>query len=200
MDLKHYIQFQLNGTGNFSDSAARFYKEDRTKIDIATDLIIDHTINAMSFQCYQNNKTEELIKMARDCAGLNLNAFFMSGHEKILAKGKSVISEIFGVKHVNIVDSIASRSLLKNKTVNALTALVTPVALATLNQINHQKDYGADDMCRYLKKEVVAETETLKQLMPPESTPHRRPGYRLLSNAKPFNLLFQLQALFKRAV
>lgn len=155
MSFNEYISFQLNSRSNYSDKITEHFFERRVNIETAIQLIIQNIIKALSTQCIDNNKSEEIYKIAKDCDAINFVEPFSKGHETITSKGRGVISEIFGVHLVNIVYNIAGSSSLKTHVVNSMTASIAPVALATLYKINIQNNYTSFEMSNYLAGEAA---------------------------------------------
>ncbi|MFT4093177.1 MAG: DUF937 domain-containing protein [Niabella sp.] len=150
MNFQECVSFQLNRESNFCKTVTQYFNEKNQNIETAVQLIIENTLSALNFQCNQNNKAEEIYKIAKGCFGVRLNNFFTTEHDHILSKGKGIIAEIFGMDLVGIIDAIAAKSLVPYHIINTLTALIAPVALATLNQINVQNSFTSGKMSAWL--------------------------------------------------
>lgn len=150
MSFKDFVIFQLNKQSNFGLNIAGYFNENKLNLDKAVNLIIDNILKALHCKCFGFHKEQEIYKLAKGCSSINIVSPDINGYDAVLSKGKGITSELFGVYLLDVVDSIASGSHVKNKTINSLFAFIAPVAMATLNQINLQNNYSPAEMGAYL--------------------------------------------------
>jgi hypothetical protein len=100
----------------------------KSQIELAINNIVKTTLSELNNRCKNPEKSVEFIRIARECASLS-GPIKLSSYQDILAKGRSLNSEIFGIELVNIIDQIAEETQLKRKMINTLMAITTPLTL-----------------------------------------------------------------------
>jgi hypothetical protein len=150
MDFKTLIITHLNIESNLISSASNHFKEPIGYIEKAIDLITEATLTALNGQFESLEKTDEILKIGKECSLLKFRDFF-APDLYILQKGRGINSEIFGVALVHKIDEIAKEAKLANKTINLLMASTTPAILSLLHTINEEKKYNPIDIFGHLR-------------------------------------------------
>lgn len=150
MDFTYRVISQLNNEKDLILSVSNYFQEPPSAIENAVCLITDIAIAALNFQCAQNKKTEEILRIGKECAILKFSTLF-NDDLRIIEKGRGINSEIFGVTLVDTIDEIAKRTQVRNKTVNFLMNAVIPAVLSVLHIISEEQNYSNADLCNYLK-------------------------------------------------
>ncbi|MCH5600476.1 hypothetical protein [Niabella ginsengisoli] len=161
MDFKSRIISQLQLEGDLCLSASNYFKEPLTYIEKAVDLITDATLNALTGQFENLEKTDEMFKIGKECSVLRFKDFF-GPDLYIVQKGRGINSEIFGVKLVHTIDEIAKEANVRNKTINFLMASTTPAILSLLHKLNEEKKFNPIDLFNQLKAKDLATKKAKK--------------------------------------
>ncbi|HOZ84412.1 MAG TPA: hypothetical protein PK191_02925 [Niabella sp.] len=161
MSFREYVTYELSSQGKFNSILSQsLFPETITYSNNTINLIIEKIINTLHFQCYKNNKAVEIFKIAHDCATINFSITKNLDYNTILLKGSGVISELFGMSLLIVVEEIAQQTKSKNNTINYLMAAIAPIVLTTLNKINLQYSFSPKEMCNYLLNESTIKLNT----------------------------------------
>lgn len=150
MDFKEKVILLFGDRYDFSKRTAIHFNIQPLFVETAVDNIIDNAVNAITIQCSNGKKFNEIYKIAKECASLNFENP-ISVQEDILYRGRGANSEIFGMNLVFIINEIAAISNLKNSVINKLITLVTPAILSVIYNVSIDNCYTTDQLCDYLQ-------------------------------------------------